>query len=158
MLNVAGRLPASVSFTTIFVLYLSPAFFFPFSAMYDFLSQLLDHNNFSTNSNFSLVFLSLILGFLVFSSVKGNFMASRQGLKPKRTSPRPVAALTNNSPTSSTTSSSRQFLEPSMDDLSSPASSSARSKPHHFHTENLSLDVGRSKENVTVTVRFRPLR
>ncbi|PIN07172.1 Kinesin-like protein [Handroanthus impetiginosus] len=82
-------------------------------------------------------------------------MASRQGLKPKKPSPR--AAVSNNSPTSSTTSSSRQFLEPSIDGLSSPASSSARSKPHYFYSDSVSLDVERSKENVTVTVRFRPL-
>ncbi|MFS7908189.1 putative plus-end-directed kinesin ATPase [Helianthus anomalus] len=51
-----------------------------------------------------------------------------------------------NSPSSSTTSSSKQFPEASVDIFSSP-SSSARSKPH---SEKL-------KENVTVTVRFRPL-
>ncbi|KAI3471517.1 hypothetical protein Pfo_028167 [Paulownia fortunei] len=82
-------------------------------------------------------------------------MASRQGLKSKKPSPR--AAVSTNSPTSSTTSSSRQFLEPSIDGLSSPASSSARSKPSNFYSESVSLDVERSKENVTVTVRFRPL-
>ncbi|XP_044500590.1 kinesin-like protein KIN-7K, chloroplastic isoform X2 [Mangifera indica] len=53
---------------------------------------------------------------------------------------------------SSTTSSSKQFLETSIDGLSSPASSSARSKPQYIYTENLPC-----KENVTVTVRFRPL-
>ncbi|GFQ04354.1 kinesin-related protein 11 [Phtheirospermum japonicum] len=81
-------------------------------------------------------------------------MASRQGLKPKK--PIQRAAVNNNSPTSSTTSSSRQFLEPSIDGLSSPASSSARSKPP-LYPESVSLDVEKSKENVTVTVRFRPL-
>ncbi|KAF5783711.1 putative plus-end-directed kinesin ATPase transcription factor bZIP family [Helianthus annuus] len=51
-----------------------------------------------------------------------------------------------NSPSSSTTSSSKQFPEASVNDnLSSPASSS------------IPLTVERSKENVTVTVRFRPL-
>lgn len=83
-------------------------------------------------------------------------MASRQGLKPKKPSQRAVISI--NSPTSSTTSSSRQFLEPSIDDQSSPASSSVRSKPHYFYSESVSLDAERSKENVTVTVRFRPLR
>lgn len=83
-------------------------------------------------------------------------MASRQGLKPKR--PSPGAAVSNNSPTSSTTSSSRQFLEPSIDGLSSPASSSALSRPQYFYSDSVSLDVERSKENVTVTARFRPLR
>ncbi|KAL0359397.1 UNVERIFIED_CONTAM: Kinesin-like protein KIN-7K, chloroplastic [Sesamum angustifolium] len=84
-------------------------------------------------------------------------MASRQGLKSSKPSPKAVAAVTTNSPTSSTTSSSRQFLEPSIDGLSSPASSSARSKPQYSYSESVSLDVERSKENVTVTVRFRPL-
>ncbi|KAL3637334.1 Kinesin-like protein KIN-7D, chloroplastic [Castilleja foliolosa] len=81
-------------------------------------------------------------------------MASRQGLKPKKPSQR--AAVNNNSPASSTTSSSRQFLEPSIDSLSSPASSSAPSKPP-LYPESVSLEVEKSKENVTVTVRFRPL-
>ncbi|KHN45409.1 Kinesin-related protein 11 [Glycine soja] len=65
-----------------------------------------------------------------------------------------------NSPSSSTTSSSKQFQETSADGLSSPASSSARSKPQHFTPETavaLPLDGKRVKENVTVTVRFRPL-
>ncbi|KAL0452935.1 UNVERIFIED_CONTAM: Kinesin-like protein KIN-7K, chloroplastic [Sesamum latifolium] len=84
-------------------------------------------------------------------------MASRQGLKSSKPSPKAVAAVSTNSPTSSTTSSSRQFLEPSIDGLSSPASSSARSKPQYSYSESVSLDVERSKENVTVTVRFRPL-
>ncbi|KAG8371825.1 hypothetical protein BUALT_Bualt12G0003400 [Buddleja alternifolia] len=82
-------------------------------------------------------------------------MATRLGLTPKKPSPR--VAVSSNSLTSSTTSSSRQFLEPSIDGLSSPASSSARSKPQCFYSESVSLDVERSKENVTVTVRFRPL-
>ncbi|KAL2225850.1 UNVERIFIED_CONTAM: Kinesin-like protein KIN-7D, chloroplastic [Sesamum indicum] len=84
-------------------------------------------------------------------------MASRQGLKSSKPSPKAVAAVSTNSPTSSTTSSSRQFLEPSIDGLSSPASSSAPSKPQYSYSESVSLDVERSKENVTVTVRFRPL-
>lgn len=82
-------------------------------------------------------------------------MAFRQGLKPKKPSQRALAS--NNSPTSSTTSSSRQFPEPSIDGLSSPASSSARSKPQYFYSESV-VDVESCKENVTVTVRFRPLR
>ncbi|KAL2501550.1 P-loop containing nucleoside triphosphate hydrolase superfamily protein [Forsythia ovata] len=82
-------------------------------------------------------------------------MATRQGLKSKKPSPR--AAASNNSLSSSTTSSSRQFLEPSVDGLSSPASSSTKSKVQYFYSESLSLDAERSKENVTVTVRFRPL-
>lgn len=87
--------------------------------------------------------------------LKGKPMAFRQGLKPKKPSQRALAS--NNSPTSSTTSSSRQFPEPSIDGLSSPASSSALSKPQYFYSENV-LEVERCKENVTVTVRFRPLR
>ncbi|XP_071690452.1 kinesin-like protein KIN-7K, chloroplastic [Rutidosis leptorrhynchoides] len=61
-----------------------------------------------------------------------------------------------NSPSSSTTSSSKQFLEASVDNLSSPASS-ARSKPQYIYSQNLPVNYERSKENVTVTVRFRPL-
>lgn len=60
-----------------------------------------------------------------------------------------------NSPTSSTTSSSKQFLETSVDGLSSPASSSALSKTPYSFSESVPLDA---KENVTVTVRFRPLK
>lgn len=82
-------------------------------------------------------------------------MAYRQGLTLKKPSQR--ATANNNSSASSTTSSSRQFPEPSIDCLSSPASSSARSKPQYTYSESV-LDVERSKENVTVTVRFRPLR
>ncbi|XP_031102750.1 kinesin-like protein KIN-7K, chloroplastic [Ipomoea triloba] len=79
-------------------------------------------------------------------------MTTRQGTKSQKSSSR-VA----NSPTSSTTSSSKQFPENSIDGVSSPASSSARSKPQYYYTENLPLSAERSKENVTVTVRFRPL-
>ncbi|KAK1367420.1 Kinesin-related protein 11 [Heracleum sosnowskyi] len=79
-------------------------------------------------------------------------MAFRQGLVSKKLSSRAA-----NSPSSSTTSSSKQFPETSVEGLSSPASSTARSKSHYFHSESLPVDVQRSKENVTVTVRFRPL-
>lgn len=84
-------------------------------------------------------------------------MATRHGSKPHKSQ-----KLTNsrqaNSPASSTTSSSKQFPETSVDGLSSPASSSARSKPLQcFYAEGLGLGAERSKENVTVTVRFRPL-
>ncbi|XP_041024440.1 kinesin-like protein KIN-7K, chloroplastic [Juglans microcarpa x Juglans regia] len=82
-------------------------------------------------------------------------MASKQRSKSKK------LGLSNskapNSPSSSTTSSSKQFLDTSIDGQSSPASSSARSKPRYFYSESLPLDAERSKENVTVTVRFRPL-
>ncbi|XP_052172424.1 kinesin-like protein KIN-7K, chloroplastic [Diospyros lotus] len=76
-------------------------------------------------------------------------MASRHGSKSKKSASRGL-----NSPSSSTTSSSKLFPETSADGLSSPASSSARSKPQYFYSET---PPGRSKENVTVTVRFRPL-
>lgn len=83
-------------------------------------------------------------------------MASRQGSRSKRLGSSSSKAA--NSHSSSTTSSSKQFLETSIDGQSSPASSSARSKPQYFYSESLPVDVERSKENVTVTVRFRPLR
>ncbi|WRX23985.1 Kinesin motor domain - like 10 [Theobroma cacao] len=82
-------------------------------------------------------------------------MSSKRGLKSKKLGSSNLKAA--NSPSSSTTSSSKQFLETSIDGQSSPASSSARSKPQYFYSENLHLDADRSKENVTVTVRFRPL-
>ncbi|KAG5252923.1 kinesin protein [Salix suchowensis] len=85
-------------------------------------------------------------------------MATTQGSKSRRSN------ITNNSmkaaansPSTSTTSSSKQFLETSIDCQSSPASSSAISKPQYFYPESVNLDNERSKENVTVTVRFRPL-
>lgn len=83
-------------------------------------------------------------------------MASRQGPRSKKLGS--VSTRAAKSPSSSTTSSSRQYVETSIDGQSSPASSSARSKPQYFHSENVQLDAERSKENVTVTVRFRPLR
>lgn len=79
-------------------------------------------------------------------------MSSRRGSKSKRLLDSSSLKAAN-SPSSSTTSSSKRFLETSIDGQSSPASSSARSKPQYYYTENPS-----SKENVTVTVRFRPLR
>ncbi|XP_056158760.1 kinesin-like protein KIN-7K, chloroplastic isoform X1 [Syzygium oleosum] len=82
-------------------------------------------------------------------------MASRRVSKSNRLSLSSSRAA--NSPVSSTTSSSKQNLETSADGQSSPASSSARSKPQYFYTESFPVDSERSKENVTVTVRFRPL-
>ncbi|KAI3688056.1 hypothetical protein L1987_81762 [Smallanthus sonchifolius] len=80
-------------------------------------------------------------------------MASSQGgLKSRRSTSKYA-----NSPASSTTSCSKYVPEVSVDYLSSPASS-AKSKPQHFYSESLPLSSERSKENVTVTVRFRPLR
>ncbi|XVE61288.1 hypothetical protein DITRI_Ditri06bG0027900 [Diplodiscus trichospermus] len=82
-------------------------------------------------------------------------MSSRRGSKSKKFGSSNSKAV--NSASSSTTSSSKQFVEPSIDGQSSPASSSARSKPQYFYSENLHVEADRSKENVTVTVRFRPL-
>ncbi|KAK9290950.1 hypothetical protein L1049_009130 [Liquidambar formosana] len=82
-------------------------------------------------------------------------MASKKGSKSKRSASSSSKAV--NSQSSSTTSSSKHFLETSIDGQSSPASSSARSKPQYFYSESLPLETDRSKENVTVTVRFRPL-
>ncbi|XP_054809038.1 kinesin-like protein KIN-7K, chloroplastic [Prosopis cineraria] len=82
-------------------------------------------------------------------------MASKQGAKSKKLGLNNLKAA--NSPSSSTTSSSKQFLEASIDGHSSPASSSSRSKPQHFYSESVPLYAERAKENVTVTVRFRPL-
>ncbi|CAI9782730.1 unnamed protein product [Fraxinus pennsylvanica] len=96
-----------------------------------------------------------ITSVLMQALIKGILMATRHGSKSKKPSPR--AAASNNSLSSLTTSSSRQFLEPSVDGLSSPASSSTKSKVQYSYSESLSLDSERSKENVTVTVRFRPL-
>ncbi|XVF07408.1 hypothetical protein REPUB_Repub06bG0136200 [Reevesia pubescens] len=82
-------------------------------------------------------------------------MSSRRGSKSKKLGSSNSKAV--NSPSSSTTSSSKHFLEASLDGQSSPASSSARSKPQYFYSQNLHVGADRSKENVTVTVRFRPL-
>ncbi|XP_047163207.1 kinesin-like protein KIN-7K, chloroplastic [Vigna umbellata] len=86
-------------------------------------------------------------------------MASKQGVKSRRFG---LSGLKGaNSPSSSTTSSSKQVLDTSVDGQSSPASSSARSKQRHFTPETAAatppLEAQRVKENVTVTVRFRPL-
>ncbi|XP_024018836.1 kinesin-like protein KIN-7K, chloroplastic isoform X2 [Morus notabilis] len=83
-------------------------------------------------------------------------MASRQGSRWKKKLGS-TGSKAANSPSSSTTSSSKLFLETSIDCQSSPASSSTRSKPQYFYSESGTLDTERSKENVTVTVRFRPL-
>lgn len=83
-------------------------------------------------------------------------MASKQGAKSKRFGS--IGGTKGvNSPSSSTTSSSKQFHETSNDAPSSPASSSVRSKPQQFYPETVPLDSQKTKENVTVTVRFRPL-
>ncbi|CAA7026841.1 unnamed protein product [Microthlaspi erraticum] len=61
------------------------------------------------------------------------------------------------SPESSATSSSKLYPETSVDSHSSPTSSSARSKPPLHSTGRVPHHASQSKENVTVTVRFRPL-
>ncbi|KAG7581615.1 Kinesin motor domain [Arabidopsis suecica] len=79
-------------------------------------------------------------------------MASRQGSKSRK------AGLKGaDSTASSTTSSSKLYQETSIDGHSSPASSSAQSKHQFFSPDSLPPSAQRSKENVTVTVRFRPL-
>jgi len=86
-------------------------------------------------------------------------MASKPGVKSRRFGL--SGSKGANSPSSSTTSSSKLFLETSVDGQSSPASSSARSKQRHFNAETAAqppLQAQRVKENVTVTVRFRPLK
>lgn len=62
----------------------------------------------------------------------------------------------NSASSSSTTTSSKKFLENSVN---SGQSSSATSKAHQYfqYSENAALEADRLKENVTVTVRFRPL-
>ncbi|RZS22608.1 hypothetical protein BHM03_00055412 [Ensete ventricosum] len=83
-------------------------------------------------------------------------MASQPDSRQRRSAQ--VSSKPANSPTSSTTSSSRQVLEASVDGQSSPASSSVRDKPQYFCGDSEAFDMEGSKESVTVTVRFRPLR
>ncbi|THU47352.1 hypothetical protein C4D60_Mb09t14590 [Musa balbisiana] len=82
-------------------------------------------------------------------------MASRPDPRGRRSAQ--VPSKPTNSPSSSTTSSSRQLPEASVDGQSSPASSSVRDKPQYFCAGSEAFDAEGSKENVTVTVRFRPL-
>ncbi|KAJ0714723.1 putative plus-end-directed kinesin ATPase transcription factor bZIP family [Helianthus annuus] len=77
--------------------------------------------------------------------------SSHGGLKSRKST-----SKYSNSPASSTTSSSKHVPEVSVDNLSSPASS-GKSKPRNFQPESFPVSSERSKENVTVTVRFRPL-
>lgn len=85
-------------------------------------------------------------------------MASRQGSKSRKTGFSNFKGAAD-STASSTTSSSKLYQETSIDDgHSSPASSSAQSKQHFFSPDSVPQSAQRSKENVTVTVRFRPLR
>ncbi|XP_058735028.1 uncharacterized protein LOC131606976 [Vicia villosa] len=81
-------------------------------------------------------------------------MASKQGVKSKRFGS--IGTEATNSP-SSTTSSSKQFQKTSNDAPSSPASSSVISKSCQFYPETVPMEALKTKENVTVTVCFRPL-
>lgn len=83
-------------------------------------------------------------------------MASKQGSKSRKAGSSNLKAA--DSTASSTTSSSKFYQETSIDGHSSPASSSAQSKQHFFSPDSFPQSAQRSKENVTVTVRFRPLR
>lgn len=94
--------------------------------------------------------------FNLFGHWLGETMASKQRSKHNKLGLSSSNVV--NSPSSSTTSSSKLYVETSIDGQSSPASSSARSKPQCFYSDSLPVDADRSKENVTVTVRFRPLR
>ncbi|CAH8284609.1 unnamed protein product [Eruca vesicaria subsp. sativa] len=80
-------------------------------------------------------------------------MAPRQ--VPKSRKPGFSKLKTSNSPASSTASSPILYPETSLDSHSSPTPSSVRSKPHY--TGRVPQNAYQSKENVTVTVRFRPL-
>ncbi|XP_010486886.1 PREDICTED: kinesin-like protein KIN-7K, chloroplastic isoform X2 [Camelina sativa] len=82
-------------------------------------------------------------------------MASRQGPKSRKGGSSNLKGA--DSTASSTTSSSKLYQETSIDGHSSPASSSAQSKQQFFSPDSLPQSAQRSKENVTVTVRFRPL-
>ncbi|KAG0485244.1 hypothetical protein HPP92_009323 [Vanilla planifolia] len=90
----------------------------------------------------------------------GAWMASRSGQRQKKSSSTPLVVPTKglSSPSSSTTSSSRLVTDVvSVDGQTSPASSSAKSKAQSFYLESPAPDLEVSKENVIVTVRFRPL-
>ncbi|XP_022558286.1 kinesin-like protein KIN-7K, chloroplastic [Brassica napus] len=83
-------------------------------------------------------------------------MASRQGSKSRKAGSSNFKGA--DSTASSTTSSSKLYQETSIDDGHSfPASSSAQSKQHFFSSDSFPQSAQPSKENVTVTVRFRPL-
>lgn len=77
-------------------------------------------------------------------------MATKQSSKSRKSA---------NSASTSTTASSKKVLETSVNGQTSPAWSSARSKDHnqYFYTESAAVNGDKLKENVTVTVRFRPL-
>ncbi|CAN8298455.1 unnamed protein product [Cochlearia groenlandica] len=82
-------------------------------------------------------------------------MASRKAPKSSKAVSSKLKAA--DSPASSTTSSSKLCPETSVDSHSSPTSPSVQSKSLLHHTGRVSHTALQSKENVTVTVRFRPL-
>ncbi|KAF3781235.1 Kinesin-related protein 11 [Nymphaea thermarum] len=79
-------------------------------------------------------------------------MATKSASRTKRASP--VASKPGGSPSSSIAS-----FSPSVDSAPPPLAGPAPSSPsaQSFYSESVFMDGGRSKENVTVTVRFRPL-
>ncbi|CAA6675295.1 unnamed protein product [Spirodela intermedia] len=82
----------------------------------------------------------------------------RQTPRQKKSSGSGLAKTAASSPSSTTTSSSRQAPDAVATDCqSSPASSSAWSRPQRFVPDNAAMDAERPMENITVTVRFRPL-
>ncbi|KAL0680654.1 hypothetical protein Bca4012_047501 [Brassica carinata] len=82
-------------------------------------------------------------------------MAPRQVPKSRKAGSSSKLKAANSSPASSTASSPILYQETSVDSHSSPTSSSVRSKPQY--TGRVPQTASQSKENVTVTVRFRPL-
>ncbi|CAN6847004.1 unnamed protein product, partial [Brassica oleracea] len=85
----------------------------------------------------------------------GFVMAPRQVPKSRKAGSSSKLKAANSSPASSTASSPILYQETSVDSHSSPTSSSVRSKPQY--TGRVPQTASQSKENVTVTVRFRPL-
>ncbi|CAN7120958.1 unnamed protein product [Brassica rapa subsp. narinosa] len=82
-------------------------------------------------------------------------MAPRQVPKSRKAGSSSKLKAANSSPASSTASSPILYQETSVDSHSSPTSSSVRSKAQY--TGRVPQTASQSKENVTVTVRFRPL-
>ncbi|KAJ0233809.1 Kinesin-like protein KIN-7L [Hirschfeldia incana] len=82
-------------------------------------------------------------------------MAPRQVPKSRKSGSSKLQAAAS-SPASSTASSPILYPEASGDSHSSPTSSSVRSKPQ-YTGGRVPQSASQSKENVTVTVRFRPL-
>ncbi|KAL0874803.1 hypothetical protein Bca101_024508 [Brassica carinata] len=83
-------------------------------------------------------------------------MAPRQVPKSRKSGSSSKLKAAANSPASSTASSPILYQETSADSHSSPTSSSVRSKLQ-YTGRRVPQTASQSKENVTVTVRFRPL-